>query len=306
MGPDHYFCTMQKTLVIKTGAAGDVVRTTSLLNVLNGNISWIVDPKNQLIFPDSFKGLRLITDIKTAMVDLKDEQFDLVLSLEEDENCAMLASAIATKKLVGVHLGNEGLGYTDQPGGWFDMSLLSTRGKESANALKKANPFSFQHWLFKMIGEEFRSEPYIIYRNPAIKKVQGLVGVEKRAGNTWPDKAWSGYCQLIRLIEKNGYRVRTFSQKENIREYFDEIAACSCIISGDSLPMHVALAYQIPCIAIFNCTPPGEIYDYGLLTKMKSPLLDKDLYSKKYNREVVNSISVDEVLNAFNRLSLPK
>jgi len=297
---------MQKILVIKTGAAGDVVRTTSLLNVLKGDITWIVDPKNQFIFPDQYNGLRLITDIETASIELKDEQFDLVLSLEEDENCARLASAIAARKLVGVHLGYDGLSYTDQPGGWFDMSLLSRRGKETANALKRTNPYSFQHWLFRMIGEEFKNEPYIIYRNPAVKRVQGLVGVETRAGNTWPDKAWDGYDQLIRLIEQNGYRVRTFSQKENIRDYFDEIASCSYIISGDSLPMHVALAYKIPCIAIFNCTPPGEIYDYGLLTKMKSPLLDKDLYSKKYNPEVVNSISVEEVIEAFNRVSLPK
>jgi len=36
---------MQNILIIKTGAAGDVVRTTSLLNILKGNIYWIVDEK---------------------------------------------------------------------------------------------------------------------------------------------------------------------------------------------------------------------------------------------------------------------
>ena len=297
---------VQKILIIKTGAAGDVVRTTSLLNVLQGDIHWLVDPKNELIFQDRHQGLTLITDIQTAFKELQGKQFDMILSLEENETCARLASSIQSKEKIGVILNQQGITYNEQAAGWYDMSLISKKGKEEANSLKHSNPFTFQYWLFKMVGKDFKNEPYVIYRNSSIQQVKGLIGIETRAGNTWPGKAWGRYDELIDLISSEGYQVKRFSQKENLRDYFDEIASCSCIISGDSLPMHVALAYHIPCLAIFNCTPPGEIHDYGVLTKIVSPLLKKNLYSRKYDQEVVNSVSVEEVYSAFKRLSLPK
>jgi heptosyltransferase II len=297
---------VQKILIIKTGAAGDVVRTTSLLNVLHGNVHWIVDPKNKPIFPDQYPGLTLITDIQAAHEEFRDQAFDLILSLEENERCASLASSILSKEKIGVILNHQGITYNEQAAGWYDMSLISAKGKETANALKQSNNRTFQHLLFKMIGKDFRNEPYVIYRNPAIKPVKGLIGIESRVGSTWPNKAWGRYDELINRISNEGYRVKHFSQKENIRHYFDEIASCSCIISGDSLPMHIALAYQIPCLAIFNCTPPGEIHDYGFLTKIVSPFLEKNLYSRKYDEEVVFSIGVEEVYHAFKKLSLPK
>ena len=297
---------MQNILIIKTGAAGDVVRTTSLLNILKGNIYWIVDPKNKLIFPDSFPGLHVLTPADIENSNLRNIEFDLVLSLEEELWCAQLASSVSAKKLIGVHFNHDGLTYSAQSSGWYDMSLISKKGKAVANALKKSNPFPFQHWLFNMTGSTFTNQSYAIHQNSAIKKIDGLVGIESRVGYTWPNKHWAGYECLEKEITALGYHVKYFRQRENIRDYFDDIASCSSIISGDSLPMHVALAYKIPCIAIFNCTPPTEIYEYGILQKIVSPLLQTHLYSRTYNEEVVNSVNVEQVLNAFKKLSLPK
>jgi len=297
---------MQNILIIKTGAAGDVVRTTSLLNILKGNIYWIVDPKNKLIFPDDFPGLHVLTPSDFENSHLRDIDFDLVLSLEEEVECAQLASSVSAKKLIGVNFNHDGLTYSSESSGWYDMSLISKKGNAVANALKKSNPFPFQHWVFDMTGNQFTNQPYEIYKNRAIKKIDGLVGIENRVGQTWPNKHWGGYETLEKEITALGYRVKHFRQRENMRDYFDDIASCSCIISGDSLPMHVALAYKIPCISIFNCTPPGEIHDYGILQKIVSPLLESNLYSRTYNEKVVNSVNVGQVLNTFKKLGLPK
>jgi heptosyltransferase II len=297
---------MQNILIIKTGAAGDVVRTTSLLNVLKGNIYWIVDTKNRWIFPDNLPGLHILTQADFERLNLGDITFDVVLSLEEDPACAQLASSVTSKQLIGVYLNQEGLTYSPQSSGWYDMSLISKKGSVVANALKKSNPFSFQHWLFNMVAKEFTNEPYVIYQDPAIKPIKGLVGIERRVGETWPNKGWNGYELLEKKIMSLGYQVRHFQQKENMRDYFDDIAQCSCIISGDSLPMHVAIAYQIPCIAIFNCTPPDEIHGYGHLTKIVSPLLKEFLYQPHYDEEVVSSIRVETVISAFSELGISK
>ena len=38
-----------KTLIIKRGATGDVVRTTTLLHILSGEIYWITDENNSTL-----------------------------------------------------------------------------------------------------------------------------------------------------------------------------------------------------------------------------------------------------------------
>lgn len=293
---------MQETLIIKTGAAGDVVRTTSVLNVLEGNVTWIIAPENKPLLPDALPRLQLIPVVKLAGSDVLQKSFDLVLSLEETPACAAIASNVNTKKLTGVHLKDGNMTYTEDAAGWFDMSLISRKGKQIADQLKLENQFSFQHFLFEMIGKKFSGEPYIIYKKHQIKKNSNLLGIESRSGRVWPNKAWSGYNELRKKIMSEGFEVRTFTHKENLRDYLDEIASCSFIISGDSLPMHVAMAYQIPAIAIFNCTPPNEIYDYGSLTKIVSPLLRDNLYDRKYKKEIVNSIDIKSVYRQFKLL----
>ncbi len=295
-----------KILIIKKGAAGDVVRTTTLLNVLQGEISWVVDPGNKWLFPHNFPNLQLITHPNNSKEQLYSHGFDLVLSLEETEECASLASSIQCKKLVGVSLENKTIAYDEHSSGWFDMSLVSKKGRDIANGLKRKNTHSFQYWLFKMIGREFNGEPYVIYRNPSVKKIPGLIGIETRTGETWPNKGWTGYPELIQRLTSQGFSIRIFTQKENVREYLDDIASCSCIISGDSLPMHVALAYNIPCITLFSCTPPAEIYNYGSLRAVVSPVLEKSLYRLGMDETIISAISVSEVYKAFEGLSLNK
>jgi len=289
---------MRDILIIKTGAAGDVVRTTTLLGALDGAVTWIIDPKNAPLLPENIPSLQIIGKAEVGNGDFFNRSFDLVLSLEEDRECAEIASKVRKTKLTGMFLEGDELRYTDDAAGWFDMSLVSRRGREEANRLKIENEYSFQHWLFKMVGKPFSGEPYLIYRNPAIQKNSNLVGIETRSGGTWPNKKWWGYNELIKKLRDDGFDIKIFTQKNNIRDYLDEIAACSCIISADSLPMHVALAYKIPAIAIFNCTPPNEIYDYGYLTKVVSPILKENLYDRQLNPQVVNAIDVSVVYNA--------
>jgi heptosyltransferase-2 len=289
---------MENILIIKTGAAGDVVRTTSLLNALKGNIYWVTGNKSRTILPDDMQGLTLLT-IEDAFQSLKDIEFTRVISLEEDVVCARLASEKGKKEITGIYLHNDAIGYTDSSAYWFDMSRVSKFGIEKANKLKAENSLSYQDCLFKMIGKKFNAEPYRIYSGSNQKSTGKLIGIEKRAGEVWPDKQWWGYHELASKLKGEGYPVKLFEQRDNIRDYLDDIAGCSHIVSGDTLAMHIALAYQKTCTAIFNCTSPQEIYDYGLLRKAVSPLLDQYFYASSYDREVIESVSLDEVYNTI-------
>jgi heptosyltransferase-2 len=290
---------MTKILLIKTGAAGDVVRTTVLLQALEGAVTWVIDSRYQHLLPLQHPRLARIITVQQAEAVLRHEQFDHTISLEEDMTCALLAGSIRTKKLTGIYVENGRLTYTPDAGSWFDMSLVSRMGADAANRAKETNRASFQQLLLSMFGIPFRQEPYCIYRNPSITSSAKLIGIETRVGARWPNKGWSGYAALVQQLQQQGYACQLLEQRSHITEYLDDIARCSFIISGDTLAMHVAMAYRIPAIAIFNCTSPHEIYDYGILKKIVSPLLHEAFYKTSFSPAVVDSISVKEVYNAF-------
>lgn len=290
---------MTKILLIKTGAAGDVVRTTVLLNVLQGAITWVIDSKYAAILPKQHPNLHQVITLQEAHSVLQHEIFDHTISLEEDAECALLASRIPTKKLTGIYLKGKQLCYTSDAAGWYDMSLISTLGPQCANDTKKKNTATFQQLLLNMLGLPFEGEPYCIYRNNKINRAAGVIGIENRVGMRWPNKGWSGYPALINKLQQQGYTCKQLEQRSTIADYLDDIAGCSFIISGDTLAMHVALAYNIPCIALFNCTSPAEIHDYGTLTKIVSPLLAEAFYKTSFSQAVIDSITPDEVFTAF-------
>lgn len=292
---------MAKILLIKTGAAGDVVRTTVLLNALAGSITWVIDSRYKNILPAGHPALARVIALEDAFTVLQYETFDITISLEEDRICALLAGSIHTQKLTGIYLENEQLTYTPDAAAWFDMSLISRLGSTAANTAKMQNQAPFQQLLLNMFGLPFNQQPYCIYRNRHIQTTEKLVGLETRVGARWPNKAWSGYGALIEKLQQQGYTCELLQQRRHITAYLDDIARCAFIISGDTLAMHVAMAYQIPSIAIFNCTSPAEIYDYGTLKKVISPLLLQAFYDTNFSQAVVDSITPDKVLEVFQQ-----
>jgi len=290
---------MRKILLIKTGAAGDVVRTTVLLNAVQGAVTWVIDSRYQGILPTWHPNLQRVVTLENALAVLQHEIFDHTISLEEDAACALIASRIPTKKITGICLENKQLIYTPDSAPWYDMSLISSLGSSCANEAKKQNTASYQQLLLSMFDVPFNGEQYCIYRNNHIRPMPRIVGIETRVGARWPNKGWSGYPTLINKLHDLGYSCKQLEQRNSIVEYLDDIAGCSFIISGDTLAMHVAMAYHIPSIALFNCTSPAEIYDYGTLTKIVSPLLMEAFYKTSFSQAVIDSITPDEVFTAF-------
>jgi ADP-heptose:LPS heptosyltransferase len=76
------------------------------------------------------------------------------------------------------------------------------------------------------------------------------------------------------------------------------------VICGDTLAMHLGLALGKRVVALFTCTSPWEIYGYGRLAKVVSPLLERFFYQRQYSVEPGDTISVAAVMESFRSLAV--
>jgi heptosyltransferase-2 len=226
---------------------------------------------------------------------LDGEAYDLVINLEDDPSTASLLASIRFGKLFGAFLKPDGeMAYTDDATSWFDMSLLSVHGRDKANELKLLNRRSYQDLVFSGMGWSFAGEEYLLPETSP-SELKGDVAIASEAGPVWPMKKWAHYDRLKSELENKGFTVNFLPKRPTLLEHLADVRGHRCLVSGDSLPMHLALGSGIPGVALFNCTSPWEIHDYGRLTKLVSPLLSEFFYRRDFDPRATTAISFDDV-----------
>jgi hypothetical protein len=208
--------------------------------------------------------------------------------------------------LFGAYLAKDGsLGYSEDSRDWFDLSLISVYGRQHADALKLLNRRTYQELIFEGLGLTFTGERYVLPR-PAVTPLTGDVAIAPVAGPVWPMKGWAYYDQLKAELERTGLRVNFLPRRNSLLEHMGDVSNHRCLIGGDSLPMHFALGTGTHCVTLFNCTSPWEIYDYGLQTKLVSPLLERFFYKRDFDTAATTAIRLDDVFDAvMERLRQP-
>ena len=256
-------------LIIKLGATGDVVRTTPLLRRLEGTVSWITAENNLPLLEGIDREVRCVSWENRRRV--ADTAYDLVINLEDDRETSSFLKELNFKQLFGAYLnGDDKLTYTLDSRDWFDLSLISTYGLEEADRLKLLNRRSYQELIFKGLGFHFDGETYCL--PPAQPTgLQGDVAISSTAGPIWPMKKWAYYDELKNELESAGLKVNVLQSRPTLLEHLADVQGHRCLVSGDSLPMHLALGSGVRCVSIFTCTSPWEIYGYGLQEKIVSP-----------------------------------
>jgi ADP-heptose:LPS heptosyltransferase len=283
-------------LIVKLGATGDVVRTTPLLRRLSGSITWITAEKNCVFLDGLADNLRQFSwEARARALDIP---YDLAINLEDSLEIARFLKSVRPAEIFGAYTdSSERLRYTDNSKCWFDLSLISSYGRQEADGLKLLNRQTYQELIFTGLGLRFSGEPYVM---PGVieTELSGDVAIATDAGPIWPMKKWAYYEELKQQLEDRGLIVNILPKRPSLLQHLSDVNNHQCLVGGDSLPMHFALGTGTRCVTLFTCTSPWEIYDYGIQRKIVSPLLEEFFYKRGYNERATTAISVDEVLNA--------
>jgi heptosyltransferase II len=288
-----------KILILKLNATGDVVRTTPLLRMFEGDITWITARNNIALIDRLTANLRSVCweDRRTV----QDENYDLAINLEDDPEVARFVKSTGHKQVFGAYMnGSEELSYTDDSRRWFDLSLISAYGREKADTLKFQNRRSYQELIFEGLGFRFEGEKYML-PEPVYTDLSGDVGIAPLAGAVWPMKNWAFYHELKKELEAQGLTVNFLPKRPTLLEHLSDVRNHRCLVGGDSLPMHFALGTNTRCVSLFTCTSPWEIYDYGLQMKIVSPLLGDFFYRRGLDPRATTAIPLEEVYEATMR-----
>ena len=284
------------TLIVKLGATGDVVRTTALLRRLSGKITWLTAARNTPLLDGVAENLRCFSWEERAKV--LEADYDLAINLEDTFEVAAFLRTVTCREICGAYLKSYGtLEYTENSRDWFDLSLISRHGRQRADRLKFFNRRTYQEMIFNGLDFVFAGESYVL-PEPNETRLSGDVAIAADAGPIWPMKRWAYYHELKGRLENRGLTVNLLPKRASLLEHLSDVRNHSCQVGGDSLPMHFALGTRTPCVTLFTCTSPWEIYGYGLQKKIVSPLLEEFFYKRGYDERATTAISVEEVEDA--------
>jgi heptosyltransferase-2 len=200
-------------LILKTGALGDVLRTTSILPGIaerhaGARVTWLTAPGAVDLIRLHPRIARVATidagsraDCERARAELTAESWQWVISLDDEEPLCRLASSLRTERLSGAYLAADGRRvYTPDSAPWFDMGLLSIHGKAAADRMKVENRRSHAEILASMLGlpmgkpalalaPEHRAFAERFAARHRLRECGAVIGLNTGAGGRWVSKA---------------------------------------------------------------------------------------------------------------------
>jgi len=294
-------------LVIKLGAIGDVIRTTAVLPGLNNKykdckLDWVTKKESfDIVNNNNF--INKIYLISTDINSIKDNEYDLIINLDDDYDACKLVSELKSKKIIGAHLKNNERTYTEDSSLWFDMGLISKFGKEKADELKSKNKKTYQEIMYRILDLEYKKqEPILILTNKElsfgkifadennIDKNNLVIGINTGAGGRWQDKKLSerDTAELIdklnneisnaKLLLSGGPEEKERNEKiktsvktkiidarcdNSLMKFASLMNLCNILVTSDSLAMHIGIALKKKIVACFYPTSSSEIELYN-------------------------------------------
>jgi heptosyltransferase-2 len=211
----------ESTLIIKLGAMGDVLRTTTLLRALPGPVTWVTRTASLPLLAN-IPQIRELLPLESEAAALRGRRFALAACLDDEPEACRLLDLVEADRRVGAYLQDGRVTYGESARSWYDMGLVSRFGKERADELKRENQRSYQELLFEMFGLRFQGEDYVFGYAPRDAS-RRQVGIEMRADARWRLKRWDGYPELAERLRGAGFGVFFFEQRADLGDFIADV-----------------------------------------------------------------------------------
>jgi lipopolysaccharide heptosyltransferase III len=275
-----------RVLIIKLGAAGDVIRTTPLLESLrklyqDHHFTWISQYPD--LVPESVD-LRLPLDASSILW-ARHTRFDILINLDKDREACALASEVRADRKFGFQLGKDGYCEPVDNGPAHEKYLTGV-----FDDLSRENTLSYLQEIFAICGLQFSGQEYVLDKPktaPAVSPPAGkaLIGLNTGCGGRWtsrlwPDKYWAALCTLL---QENGYGVMLLGGPDedarnqalaaqtgayypgtfSLRDFIGVMDRCDLVVSAVTMAMHIAIGLKKQLVLFNNIFNPREFELYG-------------------------------------------
>lgn len=305
---EHYARRGEHIVVIKLAAAGDVLRTTSILPPLkrahpDSYITWVTDPSALPLVKLNPYIDRAIPFGFDAWLALSVQSIDLLICLDKEERACALTSALNASEKRGFTLSAAGAVEPLNKGARYDYELgLSNEMKFHENTM------TYPAIFCRTAGLEYQGEAYQLgLPEAAIEHAErflgGLplsepvIGLNVGAGNVFANKAWTptGYASLAGAIrERMGGTALILGGPDDreraemvlrsapdttvdgglheVLDFAAVVGMLDALVTGDTLAMHIGIALGLPTVVLFGPSAAQEIEIFGAGSKVLSPL----------------------------------
>jgi heptosyltransferase-2 len=284
----HYQRCTSNVLIIKLGAAGDVIRTTPLLHRLRATMPeariWWLTHTPELLGSAVDAALPFTPQ---SLAILQATPFDALYNLDKDREACALATLLSARTKHGFVLMdgkpapiNAAAQHKFLTGVFDDVSRKNTR--------------HYVEEIFEICGFQFNGERYILdafrdrgytWKIPHTKPVVGLnTGCGERwSSRLWPARSWenlagklrrAGYTPLLLGGRREDALNRRIARASRalypghfpLPQFINEMDQCDLVVTAVTMATHIAVGLGKKLVLFNNVFNPHEFELYGLGT----------------------------------------
>lgn len=332
-GCEHYSPMGMRIAIIKLAAAGDVLRTTAVLAPLKrkypeSHVTWVTDEEALPLLSTNPAIDRAMPCSPETWLVLGSEHFDTAICLDKEPRAAALLGMLDAEKRLGFGLSAWGTVEALNEGALYDLSL----GLD--NDLKfNVNRKSYSEIACGIAEVPYEADPHILVlpessrghardflASAGLDGMEPLVGLNVGAGDVFANKAWTveGFASLARMVVERlggkcillggpGERARVTEvlrisgdaavdgKVHGLLDFAALVGSLNALVTGDTLAMHIAIALEVPVVAVFGPTVAHEVCFHGRGEKIISTIDCAPCYRRACDKSPNCMDLVDEV-----------
>ncbi len=283
----HFQEVKRRGIIIKLGAAGDVLRSTPLLRALDPfatgtKILWVTHSP-ELVPTEACEAVR---PTAATLARIEAGKWDFCWNLDKDPEACAIAAATKATKYRGYTL-RDGVPFPVDEAAWHKFAT----GID--DPYSRGNEQSYVEEIFDIVGLAYKSEEYWL-RSPTpsaqaraseLLPKTGAIGLNIGAGKRWPSRIWPAdyWIELIELLKSRGLAPVLLGGPEEVEMsarlvsetgcvasgvqpleiFYAMIAQCKCVVTAVTMAMHLAIGARTPLVLLNNIFNPYEFELYG-------------------------------------------